>query len=606
VREKYIPIPIPTFVKILGYAKPYSRLLWIAILCLVVVSTLSMWMPFALKLIIDDVLINRNYSLLYTIIISLLGVNIIRILFRWNADYLFASISHRIIFDIRLKLYKKVLGLSYDYFSNQSSGKIVSRVFNDVVPIQQLLIDTIANIFVNLFSLVVILILIFIVNWKLALISISLLPLYGFTFYRIRQKSRYLAKNIQEKTAQIVGGINEDVSGIKMIKIMGLQRKRTRLFSRKLHDFYYDLLDISMQGTKSRVTAEFLVGLGPLVVMLFGGLQALNGSITIGGLMSFYTLLMSLLPLLNNLTTANVSIQQGLVAAERYYELMDIAPEKTNGKKLKPLEFKGKIEFRNLDFSYTESNLILKGIDLIIEPGETVALVGPSGAGKSTIVNLLACFYNPTKGDILIDGVNLRDIDLAFWRNNIGIVLQDPFLFEGSVTDNIQNGKPHAREYEIQRAAELANAHEFILDLPNGYQTEIGERGVKLSGGQKQRIAIAMNILRDPAILILDEATSSLDSSSEAIIKGAIDSLIKDKTTIIIAHRLSTIIYADKIIVLEKGEIVGVGTHQSLMNTNLLYRHLYKTQFKNKDHLNEENEYETNEYEKTKEPSFSN
>jgi len=491
-------------------------------------------------------------------------------------------IGQRLVFDIRQQLFRHLQRLSMRYYETMQTGKIMSRVLWDVEAIQAISTGTLAQLIVDCVRLVFIAAYLFHRDWGVGLIACVVLPLYVLNYFHFRRHIHGVSAEAREKFSQITSNLQEKLSGARIVKSFVRERSESRLF---VHETRENLGINIRLGMLSRVlwtNASMITGVGTQVVMIYCLRQVIfGGTINIGDLFIFISYLGQLYGPILNITTVNDAIVRASTALDRIFGVLDTVPDVQEAKDAITLEnVRGQIEFRNVYFSYQPEELVLKNINFTAEPGTVTALVGPSGGGKSTIINLIPRFYDPIGGEVLLDGTPLTQVKLNSLRQQIGIVLQETFLFTGTVKENIKYGKPEATDEEVAEAAKAANAHEFILEQRDGYETEIGERGLRLSGGQKQRVAIARAILRDPRILILDEATSALDSESEHLIQQALEHLMTNRTTFAIAHRLSTVMNAHQILVVADGEIIERGTHSELVAQGGRYAKLAEIQFK--------------------------
>jgi subfamily B ATP-binding cassette protein MsbA len=477
-------------------------------------------------------------------------------------------------------LYEHIQSLSLSYFQKNRSGSIVSRLTSDIALAQNFIGNACTNLWMDTLSIFILGGYLLSLDVRLALVAFSVLPLWITSVRLFGQKIRIASHAVQEGLSEMSGQVQEKMSGVSVVQAFA-QEKHEVLSFHKLHRSLLDRQVVSVRlGSFNMAMSNMLTTIAPVTVILVGSLEVLHGRLTIGTLLMFWAFLGTFYGPLQRITDLAAVISNASAAIERIFQIFDIRPEvkeREDGLNLPP-KTRGKIEFSGVNFGYDDA-MILKDINLTIEPGEVVAFVGPSGAGKSTLIQLVPRFYDVLSGAICIDGINVKDLRIKSLRNAIGMVLQDNILFTGSISENMRYGKPSATEQQIVAAAKMGNAHDFIMGLPAGYDTEIGERGAKLSGGQKQRIAITRAFLRDPRILILDEATSALDSESEKLIQNALEKLMIGRTTLIIAHRLSTIRYADKIVAMRDGKISEVGTHAELLARRGVYHKLHKAQF---------------------------
>lgn len=576
------------FLNFLEYVKPY----WYKVVFAILLSFLVSWMG-AIPAKTAGTVINllagirhvSNPAVMQSKLINacfiMLGAAIIKMLAgTWRA-WLDGSVSQRVIFDIRNHIVRHLQTLSLNYFETNQTGQIMSRVTNDVDQVEAMVSAGTIDLSADLINVAIYGSILFVMNWKLALISLITLPAFTFVFIRFARRARMLSREIQKRMAMIYADLQEMISGIMVVQ--SFVRHKHEIF--RFHRKNRETLKMSYQRVRLSSVwhpmAESIQNFGTAGVLLFGGLMVVHGKLHPGDLVTFWMLLSLLYWPVVRLVMLTDTLQRGMGAADRIFELIHLkpdVPDKSDAEKIGRV--KGEVIFKNVSFGYEPGREILKNLNFCVKSGESIALVGPSGAGKSTLVNLISRFYDITSGAICIDGHDIRDITQASLRSNIGMVLQDTFLFSGSVRDNLLYGRLTASEEELKDAAHAANADGFIEALPEKYDTEIGERGVKLSGGEKQRLAIARAILKDPPILILDEATSSLDSESEAQIQEALDRLMKNRTSFVIAHRLSTIQNADRILVIDHGEIVETGNHETLLAKGGLYKKLYEMQFR--------------------------
>tara|TARA_Y100001958_G_scaffold159939_1_gene164444 strand:+ start:43 stop:1524 length:1482 start_codon:yes stop_codon:yes gene_type:complete len=487
-----------------------------------------------------------------------------------------------IVKDIRDKLYNHIQKLSLGYFNKEKSGTITSVIINDVEQLQGALSVAFQKLFVEPINILTFATLLFIISWKLALIAIVIIPLAGVAIITIGKSIRRKSRRTQKKIAEIMQILSENLSSIRIVKAFVNEKEEIKKFSRETTNYLsLHLKRARLDLIAAPITESFGVIIG-VVLLWYGGSEViLQRGLIAEDFIRFILILFSILGPIKQLSNVNIRIQAGAASAERIFNLLDTEPqivEINNPTKLQ--NFKNEVVFKNVNFEYFAGDgPVLDNINFSIKKGEVVALVGPSGSGKSTIADLIPRFYDVNSGSIMFDGEDIKNASLASLRNNLGIVSQEVVLFNDTIRNNIAYAQPNKDESEIRKAAEAANALEFIEKTQDGFDTVVGERGVKLSGGQKQRLAIARALLKNPSILILDEATSALDTESEKKVQKAIESLMKDRTALVIAHRLSTVQNADKIIVIEKGVVVENGSHSELYEKNGLYRRLYDIQF---------------------------
>jgi len=496
-------------------------------------------------------------------------------------NYLMNDVSQRVMQDIRNRLYEKIQNLSLDYFSQKRTGELISRITYDVLRIENAVSYGVTDLFRQTFLIIIFMTIVFSIHFKAALIIFIIFPLVGIPMAQIGRKLKKIAKSSQERMADINSLLMETISGVKVVKAFSSEDYEIDRFKNHNHNFY----KLKMKSIKRLLVispiTEAVATIAGVFLILWLGKSVLEERMSFGVFVLFFGSIMSMISPIKKLGNVNAITQQALSANERIHDVLEAeitVVEKEDAKELPTI--KDKISIENVDFHYDEeSGCIFKDVNLEMKCGEVVAIVGPTGVGKSTLANLVPRFYDPVKGVVKIDGVDLRDVTFSSLRRQIGIVSQETILFNDTVKSNISYGMRNATQEEIEEAAKKAFAHQFIKEMPEGYDTVTGDRGFRLSGGEKQRISIARAILKNPPILILDEATSQLDSESEKYVQEALDKLMRGRTVIAIAHRLSTIKKANKIVVLEQGRVVGLGKHEELLDTCELYKRLYRTQF---------------------------
>ena len=567
--------------RLLLYAKPYLGRLILAFAFTSVAAAGNLFVPWILKDVIDKVLMNKDIFLLNTIAVTIVIVFFIRGVCFYAQTYLMSYVGQKVIIDIREAVYRKLQFLSLGYFERRQTGTIMSYVTNDVGALQGSIIESATDFVTEMSILIGSLVLMFNLHWKLSLLTLITMPLVAKAMDLFGIKLKRTSGIMQERVADITAVLQETISSIRVIKSFVREEYEIARFVKENYaNFRAQMKNAQVMATLTPVI-EFIAAIGVTFLIWYGGFEVINGNLTAGALIAFLVYATNLANPIKRLSRIYGNVQKAMAAAERVFSVLDEKSEITEKENATTIDkVIGKVDFKNVTFQYNENETILKDINLNVIAGQMVAIVGPSGAGKTTIVNLLPRFYDPVRGNIFIDDVDIKDVTLASLREKIGIVPQETVLFNGSIYDNILYGDLSANEDEVIAAAKAANAHDFIMEMAVQYQTQIGERGSKLSGGQRQRIAIARAILKNPRILILDEATSALDTESEKLVQDALDRLMVGRTSFVIAHRLSTILKADSIIVMEKGQIVEQGTHEELLALDGLYSGLYKLQFK--------------------------
>jgi len=569
-----------TIDKIFDYIFVYKMKIFFSLSASIVVAGVNAAPAYIVQKLLDDVLAMKSIFYLRLICIGLPILLLIKGIFFFLQSYFMAYIGQKMVINIRYDVFSHLQKVSLSFFAKKNTGSLISKLTNDVNVVRAM-VKGCTDIITDFITLIFLFGYIFYLHWKLTLLVFVVLPFIGAIVAKFSKKIRRVGHDMQEKLADVTAILHEAISGVHITRAFTMEDEEIDKFSKKDEES----LRSQMKGVKLQATVlpivEFMNTIGISIVMFYGGMLVINGKLTSGELVGFLAAAGMTLSPIKRLTNVNSVFQQSIAAAERIFEIMDEETEQDEtDKDLIPVSYiKGDVEFNNVTFSYDGKSDVLKNINLKVEAGKIIAFVGPSGAGKSTIISLIPRFYNVNKGSILIDGMNINNCKLKDLRRHISVVPQDTILFSGSIAENISYGNPEASFEEIVHAAKMANAHDFITDFREGYETPVGERGAMLSGGQRQRIAIARALLRDAKILILDEATSALDSESESLVQDALEYLMKDRTTFVIAHRLSTIRKADTICVIDNGHIVQSGNHEQLMEIGGEYRQIYNAQF---------------------------
>ena len=562
--------------------RPYYGLLSQYLVIMVILRAVNLAAPFITsKMIFDKVFPQHNVNLLFVAMGASFLISEFNQVMGYIQSYIMRFVSSHIIMDMRRKLFRHLQHLSMSYYDERRTGKILTRLMSDVQSVQALITGSAISVisdFLGFFATATIMLCYF--PWYLTALALVMLPFHTLTYIIFSSKVQESAKKVRDKSATIFGSASEVLSGTKVVKSFTAEMRENQAFVGELRELFHLSFWQSGLQTWWSIIASFFQNIGRILIFIVAGMAVIKwNSISMGDFIVYTGYASALFqPVLDFIGLTNQFIP-AMVGVSRVYEVLETEPEIKDDPNAVALEqMKGAVEFKDVCFKYKTGDEVLHHIAFQASPGEVVAIVGPSGSGKSTLANLLARFYDVTKGEILIDGVDTRKIKLRSLREQMGAVLQETFLFSGTIEENIKYGKPEATEEEVIEAAREANAYEFIMQQPKGFYSEIGEKGVKLSGGQRQRIAIARAILRDPKVLVLDEATSSLDTASELLIQEALERLMQNRTTFVIAHRLTTIRNANKIVVMNKGNIEQIGSHEELMAVDGLYRTLYEPQ----------------------------
>lgn len=564
--------------KIIQLVKPYWHRVALAGIISVIVSGLNASLAWLVKPMMDDILIKKNTTLLWLLPAAIFLIFVLRGMFLFFHEYLMKSAAQKMVMNLRNTLFAHILELPIGYFGKTSSGELISRTINDTSILQGVISLTVKDLFIESTTVIALSAVAFWRRWDLTLIALLVLPSAFYVVGRLGKRIKLISRRTQEKISIITAFLSESFSGIKIIKAFSRQPDDLERFERINKDFYRENMRATRVSEFAALIMEAVGGIGIGFVVWYGGRLITSNVITIGDFTSFLTAIFLVYTPAKRLAKVSVGIQQTRGPLDRIYSLLAEKKESEGLVELKPIS--KEIDFKGVSFQYPSAKQeALRNIDLHIKKGDVLAIVGKSGGGKTTLINLLPRFYVPTAGAIFIDGTDISSATFHSLRSQFGIVSQEVILFDDTIFANIAYGKPGAVMAEVIAASKAAYAHDFIMELPQGYDTMIGERGVRLSGGQRQRLSIARAILSNPPVLILDEATSSLDTSSEMMVQKALENLMENRTTFVIAHRLSTVKRADRIIVLDKGMIVESGTHQELFEQNGIYRDLYELQF---------------------------
>jgi len=568
------------YLRLLRLVKPHTPRFILAMLCMAVVGAATAAAAYLVKPAMDDIFLDRNEGMLILIPLAVIALYLLKGLCNYGQTVLMSHIGFRIVTDLRNDLYRHILRQPLSFFTKHPTGILISRVTNDVTYLQGAVSEAVTSLLKDSFTLVGLVFVIFWRDWKLAIIASLVFPLAVWPIAQFGRRMRRIAAESQVSMGDLISLLQETITGNRIVKAFGMEEHENRRFARENErQFRLTMKSVTVRAISSPLM-EFLGGLGIAAIIFWGGYQVIEGTSTPGTFFSFLAALLMLYEPVKRLTNVNNTIQQGLAGAERIFQVLDTEPgirNRPGAAELPPI--REGISIEGVTFRY-EEDPVLRDVSLKIRAGEAVAFVGMSGGGKTTLVNLIPRFYDVSEGRVAIDGTDIRDVTLESLRAQIGIVTQQTILFNDTVRGNIAYGDVRRSDGDVVRAAMAANAHDFIQRLPHGYDTVIGEQGVKLSGGERQRISIARALLKDAPILILDEATSSLDTESEIEVQDALEKLMRGRTTLVIAHRLSTIRNADRIVALVDGRIVEEGTHESLLEKKGEYFKLHNLQFK--------------------------
>jgi len=566
--------------RILQYVRPYRLLAAAGLALSILLAGVSLIPTYLLKPLVNNVKPGADVGILITLVPILLGVHALRLLLSAARQYSLSKLGERIILDLRTRLYEHLQILSMSFYDKHSTGTIMSRVLSDTGRVQGFVTWEVQQLIVDVLTLTSIGVFLFYVNWRLAVLVLTPVPVLAVATKLFSGSVRRLYRKAWTRWSNLSATLADAIPGVSVVKAFAQEGREIDRFNGKAGDIYETHLHIASLSASFFPLMGFLMSLGALMLWWVGGRQVLaGGGFTPGDLMMFIGFTWQFYGPIERLSNFSRALQEATTSAERVFEVLDMMPEvedRRDAVTLPPV--RGHLRFEHVSFAYEGGEEVLHDVSFELKPGQTLGLVGPSGAGKTTLVKLILRFYDPTEGRITLDGHDLREVRKESLRRQVGMVLQEPFLFSGSIAENIAYGRPDARPEEVIAAAKVANIHDFITTLPEGYDFEVGERGHRLSGGERQRVSIARAVLKDPRILILDEATSFVDTETESLIQEALNRLMMGRTAIVIAHRLTTVKNADKILVLEEGRIVEEGTHQQLLRNNGLYGRLCRMQ----------------------------
>ncbi len=569
------------------FVKPYKFQIFGTILIGIVKFAIPLLIPLLIKFVLDDIVQNVDLTtdekvgnLVMVMSIMVVVFLILRPPIEYYRQYFAQWTASKILYDIRDQLFTHIQKLSFKYYANTKAGEVISRIINDVEQTKTFVVTGLMNLWLDVATIAIAVAIMMTMDIELTIVSLILFPFYAFSVRYFFGNLRKLTRKRSQALAEVQGYLHERVQGMPVIKSFAIEDEEQKRFDAQNNNFLTKAIDHTKWNAKAFAVVNTITDIAPLLVIGFSGYQVIRGDLSIGEMAAFIAYIDRLYNPLRRLVNSSTTLTQSIASMDRMFELIDEKYDIDDSPDAIACEnVRGHIQFENVSFSYEENEeTILKNISLDVKEGETIALVGMSGGGKSSLVSLLPRFYDVSEGRILLDGTDIRSFKVRSLRDKIGMVLQDNILFSESVKSNILIGKPNATDEEVIEAAKAANAHDFIMNLPQGYDTKVGERGVKLSGGQKQRVAIARVFIKNPPILVLDEATSALDLESEHLIQEALEKLAKERTTFIVAHRLSTITHADRIVLIENGEIVEVGRHEELMEKQGNYHKLFQIQ----------------------------
>lgn len=567
------------FKRLLGYSKKYAGLNVFGLVLVLGVIITGLYLPMITRSIVDDVLVDQQFGMLKSLIISMVFFTLLRAMMQYLRSYIFEYTSQKVLYDFRSQLYSKLQLQSYTFYDKERTGTLMNRMVGDLQAVRQMLNSGYVQMFEGTISIAMTLYVMVSFSWKLTLTLIFIVPLTALSMRAMSKRLRPVYRLVRDASENLSSYVQENIAGIQVVKAFGREDYEIGRFEDITQDFNERNIEAADIRSNYIPVSRITNGLSTVIIMLLGGYLVMQGEITLGILAAFADYMQRLINPINNATQLVNQWENAKASLEKIFGLLDEESIMVNAKDAQPLtDCRGAIEFRDVSFTYGEAD-VLNDINIKIEPGSTVAIMGATGAGKSSLIQLIPRFYDCNSGAVLVDGIDVRKLDYNDLRRNVGLIFQDTFLFSDTIAANIAFEKPNASQEEIERAAKAADAHEFIIKTPNGYDTVIGERGVGLSGGQRQRVAIARAILTNPKILILDDATSSVDMETEHEIQQTLEGLMQERTTLVVAHRISSVRNADEIIVLDHGRIVERGTHEELVELEGKYYQTFIEQY---------------------------
>jgi ATP-binding cassette subfamily B multidrug efflux pump len=569
------------FIRLLGYMKPYTKQIIITLILMIVAAISGLLGPYFLQIAIDEYIEVANYNGLTIITLLFLATNLINMVCMKQRVYIMSLVGQKVLYRIRQDLFEHIQGLSFTFYDTRPAGKILVRIINDVNSLGDLLTNGIINVLTDFFTLIIAIMIMAYINLKLTLVTLSTVPLLMVLVGVLKRRIRRRWQEVRKKNSNMNAYLHESLAGMRVTQAFVREPETRQLYNELSGDIFTTWIDAIKLNNLFWPGIELIGALGVVLVYIFGIGSLDSSTVSVGVLVAFIGYVWRIWQPINNLANFYNSLLMAMASTERIFELLDTKPDIKDEEGAYPIpDIQGEVRFEDLEFYYDPDKPVLKGVDFVVKPGETIALVGPTGAGKSTIVNLISRFYDPIKGRVLIDGHDIKGVTLNSLRKQMGVMLQDSFIFSGTIMDNIRYGKLDATDEEVMNAAKVVNAHGFISEMEKGYYTEVKERGSRLSQGQKQLISFARALLADPRILILDEATSSIDTQTEILVQQGLAQLLKGRTSFVIAHRLSTIRNADRIMIVDEGTILESGNHDELIKKKGIYYNLYKAQYK--------------------------